>query len=391
MEPGRPPAAATVHDGHVPQEPELAMRAIPKRPMTWAVVASTLLAGCTDGSTPTAIAYVRQSPPIARTLVIARAAEVAVPADARVVLTSPSTQSGIAGGVVTLSARVLTAAGAPIANVSVTWEVTGGGGTLLDVLPATDAYGVSRATLELGPAPGVNTVRARVATAGGPRELVSQVVGRAPAAVTTFAMFGGDGQRMGPGRRLDDLLVVRAVGPTGRGVPNVPVRWATASGGSFRLVTVMTNVNGYAYGDWLLGPDAGTQTATATLAGQPPVTFTATSDPAAVPVVASITFGVGNTWLEPGETSSLTASALSVRSRGVAGTVFVWSVDRPDLLAITPEEGPLLGSSRLQYRALAPGEATITVSAGGLTRTLRIRVFPTGGRPGPGTGCGGCG
>ena len=355
------------------------------RPLPWAVVLLAL-AACGERGAPTGVA------PADGPRREVSAAAAAVPAGARLVLTTGNGQSGSAGGplVTPLGVRLFTAAGQPIAGASVTWAVTAGGGSLSGIVATTDAYGVSRATAELGPLPGTNTVQASVATAGGTQTVTFTLRGVAPPAVATLEPSGGDGQRFAPGFPLEQPLVVRAFGPGGRPVANAVVRWATPSGGTFRMATSVTNVNGYAYGFWTLGPAEGAQTATATVAGVAPVTFRAQSDAAARPVVATIGLGLNNRWLEPGERSSFYAVALSARGLAVPGTEITWTVDRPDLLAIRPIPSPESGTSRLEFTALAPGDATITVTAAGISRTIPVRVFPPGGRPRGGDGCGGC-
>jgi hypothetical protein len=62
-----------------------------------------------------------------------------------------------------LVVQVLDDKGAPFAAVPVTFAVTAGGGSLIPVDSATDADGLTRATLVLGVAPGLNTVEVTAA------------------------------------------------------------------------------------------------------------------------------------------------------------------------------------------------------------------------------------
>lgn len=62
-----------------------------------------------------------------------------------------------------LVVQVLDDKGAPFAAVPVTFTVTAGGGSLVSVDSATDADGLARATLILGPTPGLNTVEVTAA------------------------------------------------------------------------------------------------------------------------------------------------------------------------------------------------------------------------------------
>ncbi len=62
-----------------------------------------------------------------------------------------------------LVVQVLDDKGDPFATVPVTFAVTAGGGSLISVDSATDADGLARATLVLGPTPGLNTVEVTAA------------------------------------------------------------------------------------------------------------------------------------------------------------------------------------------------------------------------------------
>jgi len=72
-------------------------------------------------------------------------------------------QSGLTGRSPTTSPTVLVRdqAGSPLAGISVTWVVTGGGGTVSGSGP-TNATGQATASWVLGPDPGINTLEARV-------------------------------------------------------------------------------------------------------------------------------------------------------------------------------------------------------------------------------------
>lgn len=210
-------------------------------------------------------------------------------------------------------------------------------------------------------------------------------------AAFTLVAERGSGQTLAPGETLRELLVVQALDSAGRPVAGVPVEWSTPDGGSIYvyLHARVTGVDGRAVGLWTLGPAAGTQTAVATAGGQR-ATFTAEAVPGATPPVAAIVIGLGQTWLEPGESSYLRAAAIDAAGLIVKSATFTWTTDRPGI--VTLKEVPLSpGVSRLEFTALAPGDVYITGRAGGQTKTILVRVFPPGGRPTGGQGCGGCG
>jgi hypothetical protein len=53
--------------------------------------------------------------------------------------------------------------GSPLANTTVSWAVTGGGGTVADTTSTSDASGIARTTYTAGPRAGAATVVATVA------------------------------------------------------------------------------------------------------------------------------------------------------------------------------------------------------------------------------------
>jgi len=214
--------------------------------------------------------------------------------------------------------------------------------------------------------------------------------GAAPvASAPTLSLVGGNDQSAPPGQALSQLLVVQAVGSGGAPVPNVAVSWATPSGGSLQTYAGVTDAYGRAAARWTLGPSLGVQNATASVAGAAPVRFAAQAVPGTPAPVASVNFGLGSTWLEPGEASSVYGAALDAAGLVVPSAAITWTVDRPGIVALEVKSiGP--GTSRLQFTGLAPGEAYVTGAAGGKSNTFLVRVFPKGQKPGPGDGCGGC-
>ncbi len=99
----------------------------------------------------------------------------------------------------------------------------------------------------------------------------------------------GNGQTGLPG----DLLVspIRVViTQSSEPQAGVAVTWATPDGGVLAPTTSSTGADGIAATTWTLGPDPGTQTATATVAGATgsPVSFTATAEDDSPPPSATI-------------------------------------------------------------------------------------------------------
>lgn len=75
------------------------------------------------------------------------------------------------------------------------------------------------------------------------------------------------------GTKLPISLTIRVADAQGRSLPGITVAWSTQSG-ALSLASSLTDGGGNATVEWTLGPAAGTQTATATVTGLKPVTFT---------------------------------------------------------------------------------------------------------------------
>ncbi|MCU0620502.1 MAG: Ig-like domain-containing protein [Gemmatimonadales bacterium] len=88
-----------------------------------------------------------------------------------------------------LAARVRNAAGAPVAGVTVLWTVRSGGGTLTAPSSLTDADGIARVGLRLGPAVGTQRVEAQVPAIGG-APVTFDVVASAPPGTVAIDSVG---------------------------------------------------------------------------------------------------------------------------------------------------------------------------------------------------------
>ena len=90
----------------------------------------------------------------------------------------------------------------------------------------------------------------------------------------TVVLVSGENQVAPPvGDKLPLPLAVRVTDAQGHKVSGVDVVWST-SHGSLSAAASVTNVDGLASVEWILGPLAGIQTATGTVSGISPVTFT---------------------------------------------------------------------------------------------------------------------
>lgn len=167
------------------------------------------------------------------------------------------------------------AMGNPVVGITVTWAVTGGGGSIPGV-SASDATGIATATHTFGSTPGAQVVTATVSgLAGSPVTFTSTATVGSPA---SMSVAGGDGQTATVDQAVTTPPSVTVVDGFGNAVAGVTVNFAATSGaGSVTGGGAVTDGSGTAQvGSWILGQAAGTNELTATLNALTPVVFTAT-------------------------------------------------------------------------------------------------------------------
>ncbi|HYG75958.1 MAG TPA: hypothetical protein VEK08_13220 [Planctomycetota bacterium] len=199
----------------------------------------------------------------------------------------PATQMSIASGnnqSVTVGTSVPTvvcvivrdANGAAVSGVSVTWGLITGGGSITGETQITDTRGIATlGSWTLGTAAGTNTITAQSA---GLNDVLFTATGLAGAA-TQMTALSGDNQSAPAGGPVPILPSVSVKDVHGNPVLDVAVEWGGISGGgSITGSSSKTNADGVAApGSWTLGRTLGRNTLTASGAGLPSVTFTATA------------------------------------------------------------------------------------------------------------------
>ena len=160
-------------------------------------------------------------------------------------------------------------------NVTVTWTATSGGGAVSPASVLTTDQGLAKAQWVLGSAVGVQTAKSEAGTTISTTFTASSA---APSIPSTMTIVSGNNQRGPSDSVLPESLVVRVRDQNGINVPGATVTWAAISGaGTLSPGTSTTDGAGLAKAAWTLGSATGTQTATATVAGVPPASFTATA------------------------------------------------------------------------------------------------------------------
>lgn len=162
-----------------------------------------------------------------------------------------------------------------IQSASVTWTVRAGGGTLSASSSTTDTAGRAQVTWTLGPTPGADTAQATLI--GGATATFAATATAPPTAGASITIAGGNNQVASAGSTLPNPVVIFVADQNGNPLAGVAVTWLVVTGGgSLSSNSGLTGPDGKSAVTWTLGSTPGTQTATATVGGSPPVTFTAT-------------------------------------------------------------------------------------------------------------------
>jgi Tol biopolymer transport system component len=170
------------------------------------------------------------------------------------------------GDTVQLLAEVLDSSGSPLAATPIAWNSLNT--QRATVTSPSFTVGLVASESQRGP------VEIEAATLTGQTDTVTITVEAVPSSIT---IVSGNLQIGFAGAQLPQPLVVQVAAIDGFGVEDVTVDFSTPDGGSFRQASVVTDASGQASTTWVLGPTAGTQTATASVSGVGMVTFTATA------------------------------------------------------------------------------------------------------------------
>jgi hypothetical protein len=241
---------------------------------------------------------------------------------ARVEVVSGDLQSDTVGKEVAqpLVVRVVDERNKPVKNQLVNFVVTAGGGSVFAGAAITNADGEARERWTLGTVAGdTQRVEARAVdpATGAPIVFATFRAVGVPDVPAAASAVGATSRAGVAGTAIADSLAIRVVDKYGNGVPGVAVAFAAANGGSVSPATATTRADGTARAQWTLGPATGPQTATATAAGLPPITFTAAAGPGAVTRVVLAPEAISFSAL--GQTQLLTVQAYDAFGNLVGG------------------------------------------------------------------------
>ena len=235
-------------------------------------------------------------------------------------------RTGVAGRPLSepVAVRVVDRMGAGVAEVSVTFEVTGGSGSLSSATVKSDTAGYARTVWTLGPKTGENSLEAR---ADSLKDEVLRFTATAGAdVVARLDRVSGDAQKGGAGTELVQDLVVKAFDRNGNVVPGAAVSW-TADGGTVSALWPQTDELGVARAKWTLSTSARALNASAR-SGTSEAKFTATSVPGA-PASLRIVSGNGQGGPEfLALPDSLAVRVADAYDNPVPGVPITWLVTR---------------------------------------------------------------
>jgi Big-like domain-containing protein len=219
----------------------------------------------------------------------------------------------------------------PVKDTPVEFSLVAGG-TGADLVPdtaITDDNGRARSRWVLGSIAGAQRVEARVLgqVAAGTLKTSFNATALAGPADTIFAL-SGNGQVNTAGQILPESLVVAVTDRLGNPIAGQVVSWSVTGGGSVSAPTTATGANGRAAVRRTLGPTAGVQTASATVAGLrgSPVLFTHTATAGGAAAVVKVS-GDGQT--APAGfalTDSIVVRVVDGSGNGVAGRNVNWVI-----------------------------------------------------------------
>jgi Big-like domain-containing protein len=266
-----------------------------------------------------------------------------------------------------LVVKVTDALGNPVANIEVTWTVSGGG----SISPAsvfTDEDGLAAAERVLGPSAGAESAQAAASGLTGSPVTFSHTA--VPATPTTLVLVSGNNQTGPGGFEVAEDLVVRLEDANGNGIGARAISWVvSAAAGSVNPTSATTDPNGLATTRWTLPTRVGTYTngVSAVFSGLPPVPFTATAT-ADMPTTIELVDGnnqsapVGGTLPEP-----LIVRVTDANDNPVANVGVVWTAVGGG--SVSAEGTPTNASGLAQVSrtlGLTPGPYSTTAAVGGL-------------------------
>ena len=266
------------------------------------------------------------------------------------------------------SVLVTDAFGNPVENAEVTFEVTGGDGSVTGETTPSDGLGIARVgSWTLGTAAGENELSA---TTAGASPVVFTATGT-PGPATQVVVHAGDGQSALPGAAVSTRPAVRVLDEFGNGVEDRSVTFQVASGGGDLSGASQTSAeDGTAtVGAWTLGPAAGPNTLEATVEGLAGATATFTAT-ALAGDVTGIVYVAGDAQTDTVAATLAVPYAVRVvdsGDNGVEGVSVSWTTGADDgSLPMTSTTDATGLATAVRVLGTAAGQQSAEAAVGGL-------------------------
>jgi hypothetical protein len=261
-----------------------------------------------------------------------------------------------------------------------TLSSTGSGGEVTPSVARTGNDGRASAHWLLGQLAGAQVADAAI---DGAEVLPVQFTATArPAAAHAMTASDGDGQSAPVGTALPDSLVVLVTDEFGNPVAGASVNWS-AETGSITPRDAETDADGHTAAYRVLGPVAGTQTATASSSqlGGSPVTFTHTGTPGTASRLVLISGS--NQSAPPGAElpEPVVVRLVDEHGNGMPGQAVSWVIGAGGG-DVTPDEGQTNGEGLASARwslGSAPGNHTLNAVVSGVGLVTFTAVASQGG------------
>src|SRR6266550_1173177 len=191
----------------------------------------------------------------------------------------------------------------------------------------------------------------------------------------SITLSTGDNQVAAAGAALPESLAVIVKDNAGALLPGVLVTWSvTAGGGSVSPTTRTSDASGIAKTRRTLGPNAGTQTARATVSSLTPVNFSAVSQIQGAVNIANATTGPLTDTVLATKAESLDVLVTNQNAAAVPSVAVLWAATGGTVSG-TNVATSATGHSKVRYTygtTAGAQSATATATASGLTGTPQL-------------------
>ncbi|MEX2155365.1 MAG: Ig-like domain-containing protein [Gemmatimonadales bacterium] len=282
-----------------------------------------------------------------------------------IAVSAGNNQVGAAGSALPESLAVIVRdqGGVPLAGVNVTFTITAGGGSVSPASRVTDAAGIAKTRRTLGPNAGTQTVNAGAGSlAPAQFSAVSQINGAVNIANSTTGPLTDS-----VGATKAESLTVLVTDQTATPVSGVTVTW-TSAGGTVSPTSGPTSAAGLSKVQFTYGTAAGTQSATATVAGLvgSPVVITLTATAGSAVSIAKTAGDSGTA--APGAQVTYTVQGRDTHGNAKSGVTIDWAVATGGGSITPPQNTTQANGNASATRTLGTtlGSQTATATAAGL-------------------------